>query len=200
MNPRAIAEPGPTGRQLEQIARNVLPGAWIVETRTPVATLLGSCVAVCLYDPGLKLGGMNHFMLPEMSQRDHADADMTLSGNYAMEALLNAMLAKGARKARLSAKAFGGGAILKGLTIGLGIGERNVAFAREWLSRENIPLAAADLLGPWSRKVVFDPASGDVFCRRMSREDSTVDRIASQEAAYQKALQARPKKADIELF
>lgn len=200
MNSPAIDTTGLTGRQLEQIARNVLPGAWLVETATPVATLLGSCVAVCLYDPGLRLGGMNHFMLPEMSKRDNADADMTLSGNYAMEALLNAMLAKGARKARLTAKAFGGGAIIKGLTIGLGIGERNVAFAREWLGRENIPIAASDFLGPWSRKVVFDPASGDVFCRRMSREDSTVDRIASQEAAYQKALLARPKKADIELF
>ena len=191
---------GLTGRQLEQMARNVLPGAWIVETAKPVATLLGSCVAVCLYDPALKLGGMNHFMLPEMSKRDHADTDMTLSGNYAMEALLNAMMIKGAKKARLTAKAFGGGAIIKGLTAGIGIGERNVSFAREWLSRENIPIAASDFLGPWSRKVVFDPQSGDVFCRRMSREDSTVDRIASQEAAYQQSLLAKPKKADIELF
>jgi chemotaxis protein CheD len=195
-----MAEPQFTGRELEQQARNVFPGAWIVETERPVATLLGSCVSVCLYDPGLKLGGMNHFMLPEMSKRDNADTDMTLSGNYAMEALLNAMLTKGAKKARLTAKAFGGGAIIKGLTVGLGIGERNVAFAREWLAREHIPIAASDFLGPWSRKVVFDPRSGDAFCRRMSREDSAVDKIASQESAYQKSLITKPKKADIELF
>ena len=196
----ADPETGLTGRQLEQMARNVLPGAWIIETDKPVATLLGSCVAVCLYDPGLKIGGMNHFMLPEMTKRDNADTDMTLSGNYAMEALLNAMLTKGAKKARLTAKAFGGGAIIKGLSVGIGIGERNVKFAREWLAREMIPIAASDFLGPWSRKVVFDPKTGDAFCRRMSREDSTVDRIASQEAAYQKSLLTKPKKADIELF
>lgn len=195
-----MAESQFTGRELEQQARNVFPGAWIVETERPVATLLGSCVSVCLYDPGLKLGGMNHFMLPEMSKRDNADTDMTLSGNYAMEALLNAMLTKGAKKARLTAKAFGGGAIIKGLTVGMGIGERNVTFAREWLAREHIPIAASDFLGPWSRKVVFDPRSGDAFCRRMSREDSVVDKIASQESAYQKSLIAKPKKADIELF
>lgn len=195
-----MTEAALSGRQLEQLARNVLPGAWLVDTSRPLATLLGSCVAVCLYDPVLKLGGMNHFMLPVMNKRENAETDMTLSGNYAMEALLNAMLGKGARKTRLTAKAFGGGAIIKGLTVGVGIGERNVAFARDWLGRENIPLAAADLLGPWSRKVVFDPQSGDVFCRRMSREDSTVDRIASVEAAYQESLLTKPKRADIELF
>lgn len=191
--------PPPSGRQLEQMARNVLPGAWALETDRPMATLLGSCVSVCLYDPALKLGGMNHFMLPDMGRRDHDDADMLLSGNYAMEALLNAMMMKGARKQRMQAKAFGGGTIIANLA-GTGIGERNVKFAREWLQRESITLTASDFLGPWSRKIVLDPSTGDAFCRRMGGEDSAANRVAREEAAYRQSLIQTPKKTNIELF
>jgi chemotaxis protein CheD len=187
------------GRNLEGQSRSVLPGAWLIESERPIATLLGSCVAVCLYDPSLRIGGMNHFMLPEMEKRDHADADMLLSGDYAMEALLNAMLGRGVKKTRLQAKAFGGGTIIENLA-GTGIGERNVAFAKEWLAREGIPLMASDFLGPWSRKIILEPHSGDVYCRRMGREDVIAGRIAREEAAYRISLVKQPKKADIELF
>ena len=192
-------DPALHGRTLEQLSRSLLPGAWIIEIEKPIATLLGSCVAVCLYDPELRMGGMNHFMLPDMGKRDHATHDTLLSGDYAMEALLNGMLMKGAKKNRLQAKAFGGGTIIANLA-GTGIGERNVAFAKEWLKTEGIPLIASDFLGPWSRKVIFEPASGDAFCRRMEREDTQAERIAREEAAYRKNLARKPIKANIELF
>ena len=96
-------------KEIERLARNVQPGAWSVESEKPLSTLLGSCVAVCLFDPALKIGGINHFMLPEMGRSKYGDVDSLLSGNFAMEALLNALLGRGARKPRLQAKAFGGG-------------------------------------------------------------------------------------------
>lgn len=195
-DPAAAAQ---QGRSLEQRSRSVLPGAWLIETERPLSTLLGSCVAVCLYDPQLRMGGMNHFMLPEMGKRDHADTDTLLSGDYAMEELLNAMLTRGARKARLQAKAFGGGTIIAKLA-GTAIGERNVAFAREWLQREGIPLVASDFLGPWSRKVILEPTRGDAFCRRFGGNDSTAARVALEENAYRKSLAEKPKTTDIELF
>ena len=188
-----------TGRTLEQQARNILPGAWAVETDKPIATLLGSCVGVCLWDPVLKVGGMNHFMLPEMERRDKDDTDMLLSGNYAMEALLNAMMIKGAKKARIQVKAFGGGNVIANLS-GTGIGERNVKFCREWLQREALTLVASDFLGPWSRKIVLNPMTGDAFCRRMGGEDSLAARAAREEAAYRQTLKTAPKKSNIELF
>lgn len=185
-----------TPRELERIARTIGPGGWAVEAERPIATLLGSCVAVCLWDPVLKIGGMNHFMLPR-SGRQHTtpDIDTLLCGDFAMEALLNGMIARGARRARLQAKAFGGGAVVAGLTH-TRIGHQNVEFAREWLARENIPLNASDFLGNWSRKVILNPITGDAFCRR-GEEVSTA--LVQAEERYGKVL-AAPRKTDIELF
>lgn len=189
-----------TGRELERRARVILPGGWAVDQQLPIATLLGSCVAVAFYDPHLRLAGMNHFMLPHFDRvAERAEEDALLAGDYAMEALLNGMLARGAKKARLFAKAFGGGAVVSSLDRSP-IGERNVQFAREWLVREGIPLRASDFLGPWSRKVVVDPASGDVFCRRGGGSLAVARRIESAERAYAEELAQRRRKSDIELF
>ena len=133
-------------KELERYARNVQPGAWVVDSEKPLSTLLGSCVAVCLFDPLMKLGGINHFMLPEMRRNKNSDVDYLLSGSYAMEALLNALLIKGAKKLRLQAKAFGGGTIIDTDGGSLSIGMRNANFAKEWLVREGIPDLAAELL------------------------------------------------------
>ena len=115
-------------KEIERLARNVQPGAWSVDTEKPLSTLLGSCVAVCLFDPALKIGGINHFMLPEMGRSKYGDVDSLLSGNFAMEALLNALIGRGARKARLQAKAFGGGTIIDSDASAPNIGMRNASF------------------------------------------------------------------------
>lgn len=105
-------------------------------------------------------------MLPNFRSSRSAPVDSLLSGEIAMEALLNALLQKGARQSALQAKAFGGGAIFEIAGEGMDVGLRNATFAKEWLQQEKIPLLTYDLLGPWSRKVLFLPSSGDTFCRR----------------------------------
>ncbi len=189
-------------KDLERHARNVQPGAWAVDERQPLATLLGSCVAVCLFDPQLKVGGINHFMLPDMGRSRHGSVDSLLSGNFAMEALLNALLSKGARKLRLQAKAFGGGTIIDTDQGALSIGMRNASFAREWLAREGIALLSSDFLGPWSRKVIFLPAQGEAFCKRLVTNMATASVIAREERAYAETLLHKAKGAEprIELF
>lgn len=182
-------------REMERIGRTINPGGWAVETERPIVTLLGSCVAACLWDPVLRIGGMNHFMLPLYETTSSRDLDVMLCGNYNMEALMNGMLGRGARKNRMQAKVFGGGAVIASLT-GVGVGDRNAAFAKEWLAREGVSIVASDLLGTWSRKVVFDPRSGDAFCKR----GDTSATIAEAEANYARTLKVPPKKADIELF
>lgn len=183
-------------RELERHAHSIGPGGWAVESARPIMTLLGSCVAVCLWDPVLRVGGMNHFMLPRKSvHRTTADIDVLLCGDFSMEALLNGMLARGARRDRLLAKAFGGGAVVAALTH-TRIGAQNVEFASDWLARENIPLSASDFLGRWSRKVILDPATGDAFCRR--GEEVPLQLVTAEEN-YNKSL-AQPRKSDIELF
>lgn len=187
------------GRALERLAVNVSPGAWRVDGKGVLATLLGSCVSVCLFDPVARLGGLNHFMLPSGRQGMHADDEVALAGDYAMQVLVNSLLAKGAQKSRLVAKAFGGGNILS--SIRTAVGDQNARFAREWLERECIPLVAHDLGGPWSRKVVFLPFNGDVYCKRIANTlPQTQDALAA-EAAYEKLLlhPQRPTK-NVELF
>jgi chemotaxis protein CheD len=185
-------------RELERLALNINPGGWAVETDRPITTLLGSCVAVCLYDPKLRLGGMNHFLLPTMTHSTNADTDVVLNGDYAMEVLVNALLDKGAQKRRLVAKAFGGGNIVN--SIQMAIGDRNAQFAQEWLDREGIPLLASDFGGAWSRKVICVPGSGDAFCRRtpITRPDAAA--IVKAEKDYEQSLLKPAKIKRIELF
>lgn len=198
-----IATHPTSARDLERIALNINPGGWSVQTERPIATLLGSCVAVCFYDPKLKLVGMNHFLLPSRSTSKLDDDDVVLNGDYAMEVLRNAMYAKGAQAKRLVAKAFGGGNIVN--SIQMAIGERNAEFARDWLAREGVPLVASDFGGAWSRKVIIDPVSGDAFCRRNPINQPEVVAMVKAESDYEKSL-ASPKRTQssqgkkIELF
>ena len=189
-------------KELERYARNVQPGAWVVDSEKPLSTLLGSCVAVCLFDPLMKIGGINHFMLPEMGRNKNSDVDSLLSGSYAMEALLNALLIKGAKKLRLQAKAFGGGTIIDTDGGSLSIGMRNANFAKEWLVREGIPLRSSDFLGPWSRKIVFLPFNGEAFCKRLVTNMAKAEVIAREERAYSETLKQKPVSTEnkIELF
>jgi chemotaxis protein CheD len=188
-------------KEIERLARTIHPGAWAIEPERPLATLLGSCVAVCLFDPQSRVGGLNHFMLPNIRRGQNDDVDTLLSGDFAMESLLNALLMKGAKKMRLQAKAFGGGTIID-TTDARTIGMRNADFAKEWLHREGIPLLSSDFLGPWSRKVLFLPTTGDAFSRRMVTNMATADVIAREERAYAETLlqKQKPVANKVELF
>jgi len=191
-----------SAKELERLALNINPGGWSVQTERPIATLLGSCVAVCFYDPKLKLAGMNHFLLPSRASTKLADEDIVLNGDYAMEVLRNAMYARGASPGRLVAKAFGGGNIVN--SIQMAIGERNASFSKEWLEREKIPLVASDFGGAWSRKVIIDPVTGDAFCRRNPINQPEVLEMVKAESEYEKSLIVPKKPAaqekKIELF
>jgi chemotaxis protein CheD len=192
----AVENQPTSAKDFERLAFNINPGGWAVETERPISTLLGSCVAVCLFDPKLRLGGMNHFLLPSKRAGAGDDTDVVLAGDYAMEVLVNAMLAKGAHKNRLVAKAFGGGNIVS--SIRMAIGDRNAEFAVEWLGREGIQLTASDFGGPWSRKVVWVPNTGEAFCRR-SPVNQAITEVVKAEAAYEQSLAAAKTKR-VELF
>lgn len=127
-----------------------------------LTTVLGSCVATCLFDPEARVGGMNHFLLPEPPARHDPDRIDVHYGMYLMEILINDMLARGARKPNLKAHLYGGGNLHVGMSP---IGTANAEFARDFLMRERIPLARSDLGGTFARRVDFRPASGQVRCR-----------------------------------
>src|SRR5690606_39636179 len=120
---------------LQTRAIRLLPADYLA-TDQPVAlvTLLGSCVAACLYDPVLGLGGMNHFMLPGGDN----NATSARYGMNAMELLINDLLKRGARRQRLQAKVFGGGNVLSGFH-SHPIGTRNADFGIDCLAAERMP-------------------------------------------------------------
>lgn len=119
-----------------------------------ITTTLGSCVAVCLWDPVKCVGGMNHILLPD---EEGSWSRLNNLGGTAMDRLVNALAKSGADRARLRAKVFGGAAMIAGLS---DIGERNATFALEYLAREAIPCDAKSLGGRAARQVKFWPHDG----------------------------------------
>lgn len=180
---------------LQTQAIRLLPADYVATDR-PVAlvTLLGSCVAACLYDPMLAVGGMNHFMLPGGAGND---ATCARYGVHAMELLINDLLKRGARRSRLLAKVFGGGNVLSGFHTDP-IGTRNARFVLEYLSTENIPVRAQDLGDIHPRKVGFFPQTGRTLVKRLpaTRNDGIVD---TERALYGRLTQA-PASGSVELF
>jgi chemotaxis protein CheD len=155
-------------RDLNQMAVKLLPAEYYVtSTNTVLSTVLGSCVAACLHDIDSGIAGMNHFMLPEDSDRTARDARESMRyGTYAMDVLIAEMLRAGARRERIQAKVFGGGAVLANMTT-LNIGDRNSDFVLRYLGEHRIPVAAQDLRGPHARRVCFVPSTGKASVRKL---------------------------------
>jgi len=174
----------------------VLPGEFFVSDEDIViSTVLGSCVAACLWDPTRKLGGMNHFMLPGSG----GDDPVGLAGRYgafAMEQLINEMIKRGGRKASFEAKVFGGGAVLRGMTA-LNVGTRNAQFVEDFLRTEGIRITARDLLDVHPRRVVFFPASGRALCKKLERADAA---LVAAEQRYKATIASGRAGGDVELF
>ncbi len=154
---------------------HVLQGQYSVSTDPNVmmTTILGSCVAACIRDPGAGVGGMNHFLLPDREGREQGDA---LSyGVNSMELLVNALLKAGARRSTLQAKLFGGATIVKRLAP---VGDSNASFAEAFLEREGIQYLGGSLGGVSARKLQFWPVSGRV---RQMALDRRLDALAQLE-------------------
>jgi len=120
-----------------------------------LSTILGSCVAVCLYDPQVGVGGMNHFLLPQ--GQDTPGGRSERYGVNAMEQLINALLRMGARRKSLVAKAFGAANMTERLSP---IGDANATFTRDFLLAESIACVAESFGGVNARKVLFHPTTG----------------------------------------
>jgi chemotaxis protein CheD len=143
-------------------AVKVLPGEYFVSgDDVMIMTVLGSCIAACIWDGKARLGGMNHFMLPE------GDDGSGRYGSYAMELLLNEMIKMGARRETMQAKVFGGGAVMAGFTT-MNVGERNTKFVLDYLATERIPVVSQDVLDIHPRKVCFFPVTGKALVKRLA--------------------------------
>lgn len=148
----------------QQNTVKVLPGEYFVADESIIImTVLGSCIAACLWDSRVRVGGMNHFMLPEGDSLDLSGR----YGSYAMELLINEMQKKGARRETMQAKIFGGAQVMHHFTT-MNVGERNTSFVVNYLQTERIPIISEDVLDIYPRKVVFFPVTGKVMVKRLA--------------------------------
>lgn len=177
-------------------AVKILPGEYFVHDEDIlVMTTLGSCIAACLWDRNARIGGMNHFMLPDGTG---SAQDSGRYGSYAMELLINELLKRGAARTTLEAKVFGGGQVISGMST-MNVGERNTNFVLDYLRTERIPVMSRDVMDIYPRKVCFLPASGKAMVKRLA--PTNVDALVAQErAAAQKAVPASTGGGSVDLF
>lgn len=174
-------------------AVKILPGEYFVHDEDMlIMTTLGSCIAACIYDRNAKVGGMNHFMLPDGA------GDSGRYGSYAMELLINEMMKRGANRMTMEAKVFGGGQVVSGMTT-MNVGERNTNFVMDYLKTERIPIVSKDVLDVYPRKVCFLPGSGKAMVKRLA-PTNTDALIAQDRAAAQKAVPASTGGGSVDLF
>lgn len=149
-------------RTFSRNAMRILPGGYLVSASgMMLMTVLGSCVAVCIQDPVAGIGGMNHFMMPGTSRQPDSTGRY---GQPAMEMLLDDLIRQGGVLSRCRAKIFGAGRVIPDMS---DIGRKNVEFALAFLSEHAIHVAAVDTGDIFPRKVYFNPATGQVFVKRL---------------------------------
>ncbi|WP_235911947.1 chemotaxis protein CheD [Mesorhizobium xinjiangense] len=170
---------------------HVIQGDCIVtdDASVTLTTVLGSCVAACMRDPVLGIGGMNHFLLPgdgENSERNEAER----FGVYLMELLVNGLLKRGARRDKLEAKLFGGARTMQGVT---DVGAKNIEFARRFLDTEAIACLGGSVGGDQGRRLEYQPSTGRA--RQFLLPSTAVAQVSTP-----RPVPARAESGTLELF
>jgi chemotaxis protein CheD len=132
-----------------------------------INTLLGSCIAICMYDPISQTGGMNHYMLPLWNGEGLASPKY---GNIAIEKLLDNLQKNGAKKQNIIAKVFGGGEVIESQHHYFNIGQRNIEVAHKMLKDLHIPIKGESTGGKLGRKIQFDTLSGSVKMKYINKQ------------------------------
>jgi chemotaxis protein methyltransferase CheR len=169
----------------------ILPVGGVFASRKPalVSTVLGSCVAACLFDPEAEVGGMNHFMLPDGA------ADPSLLGRYgkqAMELLIERVVRLGGRRERLRAKIFGAASLFPTSGAMPSVAEANARFVESFLKQQGIPIDARRLGGSQPLQVKFFTRTGRALVRALDGIESVIAR----EQRYRSELTSHVKGED----
>ena len=190
-------------RRLDLPAAKIMPGeCYVSDKGEMIVTVLGSCVAACIRDTKLGIGGMNHFMLPVQAGERMIDRPSLVNaalcyGNWAMEYLINEIVKRGGLRSRFEVKIFGGGKVLSGLN-NMDIGARNVGFIVDYLREEGLNIAARDTGSDCPRKVLYFPDTGAIKMKRLkTRANKTMEK---REKEYLDSMAKSQKTGDVELF
>jgi len=164
LNSSDMASFAPDSGEKVAVARHYLyPGTLFAHRQQHlVTTVLGSCVSVCLWDTALRIGGINHYLLPLWN----GDGLPTPKyGNIAIGKLIDKLQGLGAGS-KLVAKIFGGASMWEKTDGLLAIGQRNIELASDLLEQHRIPIISQDVGGPVGRKIIFNTGDGTVLLKR----------------------------------
>jgi chemotaxis protein CheD len=163
-----------------------------------IHTLLGSCVAVCLYDPISRVGGMNHILLPGRPDIKKFD-DSARYGINAMDILITMMMKLGGKRDRFIAKAFGGAHVIPEISWENGVGQKIAVFVRAYLKNESIRLVSSDLGGVDVRSIYFHADTGEALLKR--RKPKKTSRVIYEEKKQLKEIERKIKEpTDVTIF
>lgn len=158
----AFFSQAPASATAEKATRYLQPGFLHVARATTITTILGSCVAVCLWDASRRTGGMNHFLLPRGAASPESEGRF---GETAVPRLIEQLIDAGAGPGRLEAKIFGGACIAAALQRQDHLGLKNVDIAVQILDQSGIAIVAMDVGGTRGRKVLFHTGDGTVLVK-----------------------------------
>ena len=184
--------------RFKRVCAKVQPGTHYVTKNKGemIATTLGSCIAVCVRDSALGIGGMNHFMLPESETGTWSGVSATMRyGNHAMETLINDLLKLGVARNRLEYKIFGGAHVIQSSA---DVGDKNITFIQKFFENEHIAVAAQHLGGDRGRRIAYFPDTGRVKMKLLEKAELTS--VVAQEKQIKMTLNKKDVEGSIELF
>ncbi len=142
------------------------------DSDTRIKTLLGSCVALCIWHPTKKIGGMNHSLLPARGGSEPSGEKTARYIDESMEIFLEAIRNSGSKASEFHVKMFGGGDMFKNVwkKTGPSVGERNIEMAKELIAKHGFQLKAEHVGGEGHRNIIFDLWSGDVWLKHADKK------------------------------
>jgi len=147
----------------------IFPGNLEVAKKpTQLKTILGSCVAVCIWDSKLKIGGMNHFMLPLWNGEGLASPKY---GNIAIDKLIERMQRYGSSIDNMEVKIFGGGNIIETKNGLYNIGERNIEMAISKVNEYGIKILNSSTGGKRGRKILMDTSNFKILHKFIEKQN-----------------------------
>jgi len=143
------------------------------DTDTRIRTILGSCVAICVWHPRLKIGGMCHYLLPKRRVRDALEPPDGRYGDEAIELILSEIKQKKTRPQEYHAKIFGGANMFSKVVVdgSINVGQKNIALAETLVAEHGFQVEANHTGGIEHRSILFDLWSGDVWLKKPKKEE-----------------------------
>lgn len=140
------------------------------DNKKSIGTILGSCIAICIWHPRLHIGGMCHFVLPDREVPLNTDQIGRYAGGC-IQLFLAHTQSRGTRIKDYVAKIFGGANTVAELVDddGSSVGERNTQAAMQLLIEQNVAINVADVGETGFRRITFDLSNGDVWAKRHAK-------------------------------